>query len=422
MRRALLFVIGAAIVVAAAWYVAHLAGTVTFSLAGTTVTAPASLALLAVVVVVLVLVLLLRLIFWLIATPRRIGAWRSRRRRAEGDAAITRTLVAIAAGEGGSARREAARARRLLGDTPQTLLLAAEAERLAKEDDAAIALYKQLAKTPEAALLGLRGLFRQAMTREAWDEAAAIARRAEEVHPGGNWLRAERAELAVRTGNWAEALLLAPPEAPRAAYAAAAAEAETDPTEALHLAKRAWRENPGFVPAALAYARRLREAGREGKALEVIRQTWGITPQPELAEFALMPLTDPAARLREAQRLASTIPEHPESCLLLARENFIAGRLEEARRQAGLAREAGLNQRRLWLLVADIEAAERGETEEGRAAQRDALRRAAEAEPDPTWRCDACGTEQPRWLPSCPVCHTPGRIRWGTPRLALPVV
>jgi HemY protein len=420
MRRVFLWLIVAILVVAAAWWVAGLPGNVTVSLAGTTVQMATSLALLGVVVVVLVLTGVLRLLGWFFRTPRRMGAWRSRRRRVAGDAAVTGALVALAASDERRALENATRARRMLGDTPQTLLLAAEAARLAKADAEAAALYRTLADRPEAALLGLRGLYRQAVNRQAWDEAALIARRAEEVHPGGAWLREERTELAVRTGNWSEALRLAPPEAPRAAFATAAADAEADPDAALRLAKRAWRDTPDFVPAALAYARRLRAAGRESKAAGVIRETWERAPQPELAAFALAPVTDPLARARAAERLVEVNPAHVESHLLLARVALEAGLTGQARRHLDAARAAGLNQRRLWLLQADLEAAEGGETEAARQAQREALRRAAAAEPDPTWRCDACGAEHTAWHPRCPVCQTAGRIRWGTPRLALP--
>ncbi len=420
MRRVLLLLVAAILVVALAWWVAGLPGTVSVGLYGYTVQLATSLALVATALLVIVLVLLVRLLAWVLATPRRLRARRERRRRQAGDRAVTRTLVALAAGEDGNARREAGRARRLLGDTPQTLLLAAEAGRLAQREDEATALYQQLATDQDAALLGLRGLFRQAVNREAWEEAATIARRAEAVHPGGAWLREERAQLAVRTGNWAQALSLAPPEAPRAAYATAAAEAAIDPAEGLRLAKRAWQDNPGFTPAALAYATRLRAAGREARAQEVLRQAWRDAPQPDLATLALAPISDPLARVREAGRIARSAPDHPESHLLLARTTLAAGLTGEARRHLEAARGAGLNQRRLWLLQADLEEAESGESESGRIAQREALRRAAAAEPDPAWRCEACGAEHSGWLATCPACHTAGRIRWSTPRLALP--
>ena len=52
-----------------------------------------------------------------------------------------------------------------------------------------------------------------------------------------------------------------------------------------------------------------------------------------------------------------------------------AGLTGEARHQADAARAEGVNQRRLWLLIAELDEKERGDTEEGRASQRDALRR-----------------------------------------------
>ena len=183
------------------------------------------------------------------------------RRRHGGDVAITRTLLALAAGETGDARREASRARRLLGDTPATLLLAAEAGRIAGRADEAETAFRALADRSDAAFLGLRGLLRQAIEREDWAEAAALARQAEAVEPGAAWLRRERARLAVRAGEWSDALALADADAPKAALATAAAEAETDPGRALRLAKQAWQDDPSLAPATLAYATRLRAAG-----------------------------------------------------------------------------------------------------------------------------------------------------------------
>jgi HemY protein len=419
MRRAIWIVLAAVVAVAVAWFLAGLPGTVSVSIGTTTVETATSLAIVGVVVIVVVLVVALRLLGWVFGVPMRIGHWRGRRRRVDGDEAVTRTLVALAAGEPGAARRESARARKMLGDTPQTLLLAAEAGRLAEREDEAAALYRQLAARNDAALLGLRGLFRQAMNREAWAEAAQIAKRAEEVHPAGAWLHDERAQLAVRTGNWAEALRLTGPGGARAALATAAADAEPNADAALRLAKQAWKQSPGFAPAALTYAKRLRAAGRDVKAFNVIREAWRARPQPDLSDFWLNGIVEPLTRVREAERLAATNPDHPETHLMLARASLQAEMVGEARAHLEKARAGGMNQRRLWVLLADLEAAERGETEAGRLAQRDALRRAASAEPDPDWHCEVCGSEYTAWQPACPTCHTAGRISWGAKRLAL---
>ena len=420
MRRVLLFVLVAAVVVTAAWFLAGVPGHVSATIAGTTFEASAPVTIALLLAVVLAVHLLLRLLAGLVHIPGRVGRWGAQRRRGDGDAAVSRTLVALAAGQGGDARREAERARRLLGDTPQTLLLAAEARRLANDDDGATELYEAMVARPDSGFLGLRGLFRQAMAREDWVAAAQLAREAEAVHPGGGWLRTERAQLAVRLGEWTQALALAGPDAPAADFALAAAQAEGDPVQATGLAKRAWRANPGLAPAALTYARLLRRKGRDSKALDVVLQAWALSPQPDLAAFALEKVADPLARVKIAERFAQRNPSSAESHFLLAKETLAAGQTGAARRHVEAARRGGLTQKRLWLLLADLEIEERGDTEQGRIAQRDALRQATRADADPAWRCETCGTVYPAWRPDCPACHTAGRIRWGGPtRLVL---
>src|SRR6185437_8366688 len=190
------------------------------------------------------LYVLFRLLGAAVRLPRTLRARRAARNRRAGDAAQTRTLLALAAGETGEARREASRARRLLGDTPTTLLLAAEAGRIASRTDEAETAFRALADRPDAAFLGLRGLLRQAVEREDWTEASVLARQAEATQPGAAWLRRERARLAVRAGDWSDALALADPDAPKAALAAAAADAESDQGKATRLAHKAWKEDP----------------------------------------------------------------------------------------------------------------------------------------------------------------------------------
>jgi HemY protein len=421
MLRVLLALLVGGLVLALAWVLAGLPGHVTAEIGDTTFEAGTPVVGLGLLLLFVVLYAAFRLLGAVFRLPRTLSARQAANRRRAGDGAVTRALLALAAGERGDARREAGRARRLLGDTPQTLLLAAEAGRLAGRDDEAETVFRALAARDDAAFLGLRGLLRQAIEREDWNEAAALARQAETVQPGAAWLRHERARLAVRAGNWTDALALADADAPKAALAAAAAEAEPDASRARRLAKQAWQDDPSLPTAALAYASRLRTAGRESRALAVIRHSWAIAPHPDLAAFALAPVGDALGRTRAAQRLTEANPEHAESRLLLARTALDAGLTGEARRHAEATHAAGINQRRLWLLLAEIEEAQAGDTEAGRLAQRDALRHAATADPDPQWRCDTCHTGQASWHPSCPDCSAVGSLRWST-RPAAPSV
>ena len=392
----------------AAWFLAELPGRVSGDIAGYTIETSVPVALVVFLLVLLVCVVVLRLIGALLRLPGHGARWRAERRRSGGDQALTRILVALAAGAGNDARREAHKARRLLGDTPQTLLLAAEAARLAQRDDEAEIAFRALTKREDAALLGYRGLFRLAVGREDWAEAAVLATQAERAYPGADWLRPERSRLAIRSGNWVGAMELAPRGPARAALAVAAARAETDPKKAAALAKQAWRLDPALTPAALAYAEHLRETGRERTAQQVVRHAWTVAPHPDLGTFALLPLTDPLERAQAAQRLTGANPQHPESRLLLARTSLEAGLVGEAKHQAEAAQAAGLHQRRLFLLLAEIAEAEGHDSGAGRTA----LRLAADADPDTAWHCDSCHAMFPTWHGACPSCSAAGSLRW----------
>jgi HemY protein len=118
--------------------------------------------------------------------------------------------------------------------------------------------------------------------------------------------------------------------------------------------------------------------------------------------------------LKAGQLLVRDAAESAESHLLLARLSLEAGLTGEALRHAEIAERGGLRQRRVYVLLADIAEAT-GTDEQHREAYGDALRRAAAADPDPAWLCEACGATHETWQPACPNCHSAGRVRWGTP-------
>jgi HemY protein len=414
MRRLLTALVVGVAVVALAWYLAGITGHVSVTVGTWDIQTSVPIAILGVVILVLALIVVLRILagIWLI--PGSTGRWRRAQRLRLGQRALNRVLVALAAGEQGEARKSAQRARRLLGDTPQTLLLVAEAGRADGREDEAEEAFQALTQQPEGRFLGYRGLLRQAIDRRDWAEATALARQAEQVHPGTVWLRQQRAELALQTDNWADALELIGSDPRRVVYYIAAADAEANPKRALEYARLAWKEDPTFAPAAVAYARRLRMAGQESRARSTIIDAWVKAPHPDLAELMLAPERDKMSRLQAAKRLVERNPTDPESRILLAQCALDAGVTNEARTQIEAARARGVNQRRLCLLTADLEEQEHGETEAGRQAQRAALRAASAAEPDPHWLCSNCSAEPVAWSPKCPVCGHVGTLRWVT--------
>jgi HemY protein len=137
MLKVILFLLAAAVVVAAGWALAGIPGHVVASIGAFSIETSTPVAILTLVVLVVLVVLFLRILRGVVAIPRTGAGWRRRHRLSLGERSVTRVLVALAAGEQGAARKEARRARFLLGDSPQTLLLVAEAGRMSGREDEA---------------------------------------------------------------------------------------------------------------------------------------------------------------------------------------------------------------------------------------------------------------------------------------------
>ncbi len=414
MRAVLLLLAATAVVLLAAYGLASIPGAVGGQVGAVTFDAPMSVAVTLLLVLFALLYLLLRVLAGLRRAPGSTSRHFRRRRLEQGERAITASIQALAAGELADARREASRARRLLGAVPQTLLITAEAEHASGRPAQAEAAFRALADRRDTAFLGFRGLVRLAVEAGDWARARVLLAEADRARPDTAWLRREKLLLAARTGAWSEALPLARDDAERAAFATAAADAETDRGRAIRLAREAHRLAPDLAPAALAYARRLHEEWSAGKALAVLRETWRRAPHPALAEAALAREPDPLKRAQLAETFSARGTDPLETHLLLARTALDAGMIGEARRRAGLAQAASATpDRRVLTLVADI--AERDTTRpepERRAAFAEALREAATAPAGPVWRCEACTAEHAAWSPVCAHCGTPARIAW----------
>ncbi|MFC0386716.1 heme biosynthesis HemY N-terminal domain-containing protein [Muricoccus vinaceus] len=416
MLRAIWLLILLAVGVWAALFLRQMGGTVEISVGSTFIGIPVWLGLLVLVVGFVVLHGILSAWKSIRGWPARLRARRAERHRRDGDAAVTRALVALAAGTPDQARLEIRRARGLLGDTPHTLLLTAEAERMAGRNDAANEAFRALAARDDGKFLGLRGLLRDAMQREDWPAAQRLAREAEAAQPGAAWVKEERAALALRTRDWREALALSPPGQlsghRRAALALSAALQEPEPAKAAALEKEALSADPGFAPAALAVARRQTAEGSPRRAKTTLQTAWTVAPHPDLAAAYLGEEADALARVKAAEALTHDNRAHPESRLVLGRTALAAGLTGRARAELEGLVSSGTADRRAYLAMVDMDAVELGDSAVGRAAEAKWLRAAAAAPPEPRWQCLSCGTGHSAWEPLCEACGTPGRIEW----------
>jgi HemY protein len=332
----------------------------------------------AILVISAIVALAYRLWWSLRKAPRMIERARRERRQRLGYEALSRGLVAVAAGDTQAARRQARRAETLLDGRPLTMLLSAQAAQLQGDDQAATRFFTAMREREDTEFLGVRGLLAQAIKREDWSEALQLAERAHRLNPKSDWVVSTLYDLQKRAGRWADAEatlkqraalnLLPAAEAPRERADLLLKQSEAGPTDsALALAKRAFQADPAYPPAAARYAKLLIAAGKHGRAASVIEQAWASNPDPELADLysEARQSHDALAKVKAAQRLAARNPDHIESRIAVAVAALEARLWGEAR--SNLQSIAGEDAPpRVCRLMAELEEAEHGDLSRAR--------------------------------------------------------
>jgi HemY protein len=363
--------------------------------------------------------------------PRHWRGRRAIRRRRAGDAAVTRGLVALAAGDAARAQREAARATALLQGAPVPLLLAAEAAQRQGDGGLARQSFAKLLESPETELLGLRGLLAEAL--KSGDDAIArrFAERARHLQPASPWIAESVMALQARAGDWpaagetiADAARRGALPAERARHGRGAvlyqqsceAESSGDLRRAAGLAARAQALMPDLAAAAAHHARLLLAINRRRAARRAIERAWRTAPHPDLARVYLEadPAAEPLAQAAALQRLAAQNPEALESHLAIAEAALNARLWGEARRHLGLSTAAAPPSgpsRRLCLMMARLEEGEPGDPK----AARQWLERAAVAPSDPCYVCGRCDAASATWQPVCRECGAFDSLTWRIP-------
>lgn len=424
MLRALIYFVLIAVVALGAVWVAELPGTVTIALPDREIRMHLAMAAGIVVFLAVLTITAYRIVSTFIDAPAEFFRWRQMGRRRKGFAALTRGLVAVAAGDDEEARRQSRKAVALIGEPPLALLLAAQAAQLDGNDEGAQRYYTQMLQSKDTEFLGLRGLYMAAARRGDTDQAISIAERARVLRPKTRWALNALFDLQISKRAWTQAADALEAQAKvklidasivkrrRAVLTAAAAkdaEASGDAQMALTRAQDALSHAPGFATAALIAAKHSAAQGRQWKAASLIETAWAQEPHPDLARaYAnLKPEESPAARAKRLWALAGMNPEHPESQILSAAVSISAGRLEEARETLRPLAER-FPVARVCLLMADIE---RGFGGDGLIA-REWATRAMRAPRDAQWLCSACARTHNEWSATCSACGGFDTLSW----------
>ena len=427
MSRAILLFLSLAVLGWAGAWLAERPGTVSLVWQGWRVDTSVSVLLLLLILFLIALWLLARLFGLLRAGP---VAWRRSRRehrRQRGYDALTRGMVAIAAGDAGGAEREARRAHDGLDDAPLATLLSAQAAQLDGRIDAARAAFEALAERPDTAFLGERGLLAIARREDNLEAALRHARRLRELKPESPWVLGELFQLAASAGDWQTAGRALEESARRKQLSAAeidrrraivrlveAQAAETDGEErrARDLARQAHAALPGFAPATLLAARLTAAAGDRKRARRLVEDGWRRQPHPDLARLFLGLHDDlaPEKRLDAVRKLALLNPDHAESHIAVAEAALAARDWTVASEAVDRATAAAPSSRSYRLLAAYRERSD-GDLNGARAA----LAMAAGAPAVEAWCCRGCGFRGMGWDPHCQGWGTFDGYDWRRP-------
>ena len=382
------------------------------------------LAVLAVVAIWFVWSLFRRL--W--GSPQAVGRWYSFRKNRKGYESLSRGIIAAGAGDATAAAKHAAIAGNALADEPLVNVLAAQAAQLKGDRAQVKRIFEEMTKSPDTEALGLRGLFSEA--RQSGDVSAARrhAERALALNPRLSWASTAVLQLQSAAKDWNAATatlvqqtksgLVPQPEGLRKQAAMLAAQAlaleDSDKPRALDFALRAHKLDPALVPAALVAARVLVTQASTRKASKILKETWALSPHPDLADVQahLIPGDGPDARLDRVRDLLKEDKLRDnggglEGAVALARAAIRAKRWDMAR-DALKPYADDRPQARVCALMADIEEAQ---GDKGRA--REWLSRAIHAPRDPIWVSD--GVASPRWTPVSPVSGEIVPCEWKAP-------
>jgi len=414
-----------AVLSGAAIWLADNPGTVTVIWQGYEIRTSFVTGLFAVSLTTIIGVLGYRLVATFMHSPAGFTSFLAARNRRKGYQALSKGMVAIAAGDTREADLYAAQAHKLLDEPAMTLLLAAQAAQMKGDGVGATRFFEEMRGHSETEFLGLRGLYVQA--ERAGNKAAArsYAEKAFALRPHTPWAAeaAFTAQAAAEDYNAAtqtldkmlQVKLVTRDVARRRRAVLLTAQAmglggdEGAQTDAIRLANEAVELEPTFAPSVALAARLMGEAGQARKAGRVIERAWATHPHPDLADVYLTLIEDekPFDRLRRVKGLSARNPGAGESQMALARAALGARDFETAR-EALEPLLAGEPSQRVCEMMGALEGAE-----DHGAAARVWLGRAIHAPADPCWVAE--GYQSHDWVAVVPATGAFDALNWQAP-------
>lgn len=430
MLRALWFLFLVALCVFALVWLVEQPGSLVLNWQGYRVETSVAVLIGSIVAVAVAAALSYRMWLFLRRAPAQVSeAWHQRRKQ-QGYKALTKGMVAVAAGDADEAKRSVKRAEVLLNEPPLTMLLSAQAAQLNGDEKAAEQFFKAMTENPETEFLGIRGLLTQAVKAGDAPEALTLARRAYRLRPKSDWVANQLFDLQVHEGLWLDARVTADEllrhhtiDKTESSHRQAAlsyqmgldAEAINDTDAAFDHFKKATDSNPAFVPGVVKYSAYLIKKGRLRKAVALIQKAWNLAPHPSLLTlfWEASEANDGLQRVRATERLCKGNPDHIESRIARVRADLAAQLWGEARSQLEEIGKSGdeTTDARVYRLWAQLEEEEHGDLAKAHVW----LTRASIADSEAAWVCGDCGNTIAEWVVSCGHCGGFNTFTWRRP-------
>ncbi len=430
MIRAIWFFIKVGLLIAASVWVANRPGVVEIEWLDYKIETTVGIALLALIITIIICAQLYRAWRSFLSVPTWWKKYSKTKDRENGYEALTKGLVAIAAGDKKQAQKFSKKATKLIPENALTKLLKAQTALLHEDFDDAEVAFLKLIEDDKASFLGVRGLLNQKLNTGDLDAALRIVRHADQVQPKTQWILKILFDLEVHTRDWTRAeetlhkafkaklfsktefrnhkavILLA-----RADLALANGSFDV----AFELTREAWRLDEYFIPAICAYATSLQKQDNSRKAQKILEKAWKRQNHRDLARIWCQLFDDTHGdeakaeeRLAWIEKLKKWQPDSKEGRFRYAIAAMDIGLYEKARPVLEELVEDSPTEM-VFLALSDLELKQ---FKNDKAASL-WLKKAQNAEQEAAWLCDICHHDHSHWAPVCKNCGSFNSLVWG---------
>lgn len=402
----------------AAIWLATQEGEVSIGLMGYDVTMQSGVFFLGLSVIVFALLFVLRFVRALFSMPKTLAKYNKASKRKKSFRALTRGLVAVAAGDAKRATQYSKQTKSLWSDLQGLpLLLEAQAAKLRGEEGLAQNRFEHLLKDKDAAFLGVRGLLKTALDNNDFERALEFSRSCEKQHPKKPWVIRCVYELEIKNRLWQNALRTNKKAQKFKAYPDDKIISDRvaiflhlhdkalragDSKGAVSYVEKAYKLDRNFVPTVTRYCNYLLQANKKRKCARVIEKAWRIFPHHELAEIwtLLAPAPkgknvdkDNAKSMEWFEKLVMLKPDSAEAQMACANAAMDIGHWGEAKAYLMVA-EKIYPSAKLYRMQAIVEQ----NSTHNEASIHSLMERAADALPDKVWVCQETGMIYEEWM------------------------